>query len=299
MAPIGTPTQRSDAQATLIRGRRRAALLPDLLVEAQRIANTLAQGWHGRRQRGTGDTFWQFRPYDQGESVARVDWRRTARDDAITMRDHEWEAAHTVWVFADESASMRYRSSLAGVDKQSRALVLALALAEMAGRGGERVGWPGLSRAVVGRSRAERIAARLAAAGDLPDLPPADAMGRRNELVWISDFLGDPDAIDAHADRLARAGVRGLMIQVVDPAEERFPFQGRTEFRDPESGARLTFGRAETIEEDYRAAFTAHTERLGRMATRMGWTHIRHTTDRLASEALVAAHVRLSQEMAA
>ena len=164
MAPIGALTTPEPAPRVLSRARQRAALLPDLLVEAQRIASTLAHGWHGRRQRGTGDTFWQFRPYDQGESVARVDWRRSARDDAITMRDQEWEAAHTLWVFSDDSPSMLYRSSLTQVDKQSRALVLTLALAEMAGRGGERVGWPGLSTATVGRNRAERIAARLAAA---------------------------------------------------------------------------------------------------------------------------------------
>ena len=77
---IGSAVESESGTSVLARSRERASLIPDLLIEAQRIANTVTNGWHGRRRRGTGDTFWQFRPYDQGESLARVDWRRSARD---------------------------------------------------------------------------------------------------------------------------------------------------------------------------------------------------------------------------
>jgi uncharacterized protein (DUF58 family) len=130
MARIGeasAPVATSDA---LARGRLRASLVPDLLVEARRIVNTVIAGWHGRKKRGIGENFWQFRPYVQGEAMSRIDWRRSARDDHTYVRDREWEAAHTVWLWADLSPSMLYRSKTATVSKESRALVLTFALAE-------------------------------------------------------------------------------------------------------------------------------------------------------------------------
>ena len=111
-----------------------ASSLPDLLVEARRIAVTVAAGWHGRRQPGPGESFWQFRPFTAGEPATRVDWRRSARDDHLYVRELEWEAAHTVWMWADLSASMGFRSDLSTVVKRDRALVLLLALSRPSGR---------------------------------------------------------------------------------------------------------------------------------------------------------------------
>ncbi|TIS09507.1 MAG: DUF58 domain-containing protein, partial [Mesorhizobium sp.] len=166
---VQAPVATRDA---LARGRLRASLVPDLLVEARRIVNTVIAGWHGRRKRGIGENFWQFRPYVEGDA-SRIDWRRSARDDHTYVRDREWEAAHTVWLWSDPSPSMLYKSSGAGVSKESRALVLALALAELLSRSGERIAWPGLTDPFTARNGAERIAAQLSHAGNpaaKPDL---------------------------------------------------------------------------------------------------------------------------------
>ena len=279
----------------LARARERASLIPDLLVEASRIANTVTLGWHGRRRRGSGDDFWQFRPYDPSEGMARIDWRRSARDEQTFVRDQEWEAAHTVWIWADESASMLYRSSDAAVSKQSRALVLALALAEVMVKSGERVGWPGITRPIAARNAAERMATALTLHDDVHDFPALDDLRTNNEIVLISDFLDPADAVERRLDALAGRGVRATLVQIVDPAEETFPYRGRTEFRDPETGAKLTLGRAENLSVEYASAFAAHKTALAEMARRRGWNHVVHHTDRLASEALVALHMRLSE----
>ncbi|MDA8869939.1 DUF58 domain-containing protein [Rhizobiaceae bacterium] len=293
---IGTVEDATGPRDALSRARQRAALVPDLLVDAQRIANTVSAGWHGRRRRGSGDTFWQFRPYDTGESLSRIDWRRSARDDAITVRDQEWEAAHTAWVWADNSASMLYRSQNAPVSKQARGLVLALALAELLARSGERVGWPGLTRPLSSRNAAERIATELTAATvDDGPRPQSAAIRARSELVVVSDFLEPVADTLAWMDDTASARVRGTLIHIIDPAEHAFPFSGRTEFSDPETGAKLTFGRAETLGDDYRTAFSARGEALAANARRLGWRYIAHRTDELASSALVAAHMQLSE----
>ncbi|HET9537383.1 MAG TPA: DUF58 domain-containing protein, partial [Mesorhizobium sp.] len=189
MARIGEATVPVSTRDALARGRSRAALVPDLLVEARRVVNTVIAGWHGRRKRGIGENFWQFRPYVEGETMARIDWRRSARDDHIYVRDREWEAAHTVWLWADPSQSMLYKSRGATVSKESRALVLILALAELLSRSGERIAWPGLSDAFTSRNGAERIASYLAHAGDVPAKPDLSNIRRFSDIILAGDFL--------------------------------------------------------------------------------------------------------------
>ena len=92
--------------------RSLSATMPRLILEARRVAATVIHGLHGRRRAGTGENFWQFRRFVSGEPAARVDWRRSARDDHLYVREQEWEAAHTVWIWPDRSPSMVFASPL-------------------------------------------------------------------------------------------------------------------------------------------------------------------------------------------
>jgi len=289
---IVNPTPGSDA---LSRARQRAALVPDCLVEAKRIANTVIAGWHGRRKRGIGENFWQFRPYVEGDS-SRIDWRRSARDDHTYVRDREWEAAHTVWLWADPSPSMLYKSAGASVSKESRALVLALAMAELLSRSGERIAWPGLTDPFTARNGAERIAAQLGHAGALPAKPDLSGIRRFSDVVLVSDFLDPVEETMAWLDVLARHGVRAHLIEVADPAEETFPYAGRTEFTDPETGDKLTAGRAEMFADEYRLLYNARRQELAGWCRRLGWSFTVNHTDRLASEALVRIHMAMTAD---
>jgi uncharacterized protein (DUF58 family) len=130
-----------------------ARVIPRLTIEARRVATAAAMGVHGRRRAGVGENFWQFRHFSFGESAARVDWRRSARDDHLYVREREWEAVHTVWLWIDRSASMLFQSNLAPVAKVERALVLGFALSDLLVRGGERVGLIGSARPTAARDR--------------------------------------------------------------------------------------------------------------------------------------------------
>ena len=295
MVHIGEVQAPAQARDALARGRLRASLMPDLLVEARRIVNTVIAGWHGRKKRGIGENFWQFRPYVEGDS-SRIDWRRSARDDHIYVRDREWEAAHTVWLWADPSPSMLYKSAAATASKESRALVLALAMAELLSRGGERIGWPGLTDPFTARNGAERIAAHLAHATTLPARPDLSAVRRFSDVVLISDFLDPVEETVEWLDGLARRGVRAHLVEVADPAEESFPYAGRTEFTDPETGEKLTAGRAETLGDDYRRLYAARRAELAGWCQRLGWSFTTNHTDRLASDALARLHMAMSDE---
>ncbi len=296
MARVGEATAPVATRDALARGRMRASLVPDLLVEARRIANNVIAGWHGRRKRGIGENFWQFRPYVEGEAIARIDWRRSARDDHTYVRDREWEAAHTVWLWADPSPSMLYKSQGAGVSKESRALVLILALAELLSRSGERIAWPGLSDPFTARNGAERLAALLSQTTGLSTRPDLGTIRRFSDIVIASDFLDPVEVTMAWLDVLARHGVRAHLLEIADPAEETFPYAGRTEFTDPETGEKLTAGRAERFGEEYRLLYAARRQELAGWCKRLGWSYTVNHTDRLASDALVRLHMAMTAE---
>ena len=294
MAQIGEATQPVATSDALARGRIRASLVPDLLVEARRLVNTVIAGWHGRRRRGIGENFWQFRPYVEGEAMSRIDWRRSARDDHTYVRDREWEAAHTVWLWADTSSSMRFKSSTATVSKESRALVLTLAMAELLSRSGERIGWPGLTDPFSARNGAERLASQIAHMETMPARPDFASVRRFSDIVLAGDFLDPIEETKEWLDMLARRGVRAHLIEIADPAEETFPYAGRTEFADPETGEKLTAGRSDQLGESYRAIYTARRDELASWCRRHGWSYTVNHTDRPASDALVRLHLALS-----
>ncbi|MEM9331168.1 MAG: DUF58 domain-containing protein [Pseudomonadota bacterium] len=296
MASIGAIANRETGRDTMERARARAQLIPDLLVEARRVANTVFSGWHGRRKRGIGENFWQFRPYVPGETMSRIDWRRSARDDShIYVQDKEWQAAHTIWLWVDESASMLFKSEAAIVSKQSRALVLAFAMAELLARSGERVGWLGLTKPVLSRNAAEKLAEALILAAPQTTFPQRADLGNHSDLILFSDFLDPVDEITQHLTGLFKQGARGHVVQMIDPVEEVFPYQGRVEFQDPETGMKFTAGNAETLKTQYERELKARTVAMRQTVNSLGWSYVRHHTDRLASEALVALHTHLSE----
>ena len=274
--------------------RSLAARLPELLVQARRIAANVMLGLHGRRTSGPGETFWQFRPYMPGEPARRIDWRRSARDHHLYIREREWEASQTVWLWADLSPSMDFRSGLSATTKLDRAVVLMLALADLLARGGERVGIPGLLDPKLGRDAAERFAAALARSGATLDWPVLDRVGRFSDVVMLGDFLDEPDTIGERLRSIAGRGAKLHLLQVFDPAEESFPYEGRLEFRDPESGATWLTERAGSLRERYAARLAAHREVIRGSARQAGSTFGIHHTDRPAAEGLLFLHAGLS-----
>ncbi len=283
----------SEKERGLAPGQQNAALalaraMPRLSAEARRIAASVVAGVHGRRRAGQGDSFWQFRPFTSGESVQRIDWRRSARDDRVYIRDREWEAAETLWLHVDRSSSMAFQSTLAPVSKLDRGIVLGLALADMLVRGGERVGLLGHAAPSASRRIVEKLAEGLIlSAAKSAEPAPARAIGLREEVVLIGDFIGDPAVIAANWGGIAGRGARGHVVMISDPIEEVFPYSGETEFLDPESGERMRVGDAASFKERYSARLAAHREALRAAASKLGWSFTLHRTDRPASDVLL------------
>jgi len=272
---------------------RISAGLPPLLAEAERLASTVHLGVHGRRKAGMGETFWQFRRYRAEDPAQAVDWRQSAKSQHLFVREREWEAAEAVWFWRDGSAGMRFSSSKELPPKIDRAGVLALALMSLLVRGGERIALLGEERTPSsGRAALTRIAHALGETAHA--LPPPAQMTRHPQFVWLSDFLSPLEALEEAMRKFSRQGLRGHLVHIVDPAEEDFPFAGRTRFemgREHE-----TLGRAETVGPAYRARFKAHGEAIAVLARKLGWTMLTHRTDHRPELALVALYADLAGE---
>jgi uncharacterized protein (DUF58 family) len=271
--------------------------LPDLLLESLKVANTVVHGIHGRRRAGTGETFWQFRQFQGGDPATVIDWRRSAGSDTLYVREREWEASHTFWLWPDVSPSMAFRSHLSQVDKRERALVLILAVAEMLVRAGERVALLGLTPPLASRKATSHIAEALAVnAGSeaaKASLPPKARLSRFSSAILVGDFLDPPEAITRRLNEMAEGGVQGHLIQVLDPAEETLAYEGRVEFRSPEDGERWIADRVETLRGAYQQKLAAHRAEIEEAARRIGWSFLVHHTDRPAAEPLLTLIMRL------
>lgn len=287
--------------------------LPPLLVEADRVAAAVSQGVHGRRRQGFGESYWQHRPYRQEDGYGDIDWRQSARSDRLYVRENEWEAACSVWIWRSAGPTMDYRSGRSGPTKRRRADVLAVALASLLIRAEEHVARLGSGEAPRrGRAAVERLARDLAlgeeGGASLRRLTPP----RHGRAVLIGDFLGAEAMEDEGREgqrrrdeswralflAYAQRGVRGHALLIADPAEEDFPFLGRVKFEDAQGDGPLLFGRAESAATRYRSLWRERLADLSDAAAAAGWTFAAHRTDRPASAALLSLYWAIAGQRA-
>jgi len=279
------------------RAEAETSRLPPLLARAERLARTVMMGEHGRRRAGTGDDFWQYRPVQPGDSRAAIDWRRSARSDAQFVRQREWKLAQSVMLWVDPAASMRFASRDDLPQKADRARLLALAVTLLLERGGERVGMTGTALPPRrGAAQIARIAEALSdesgadhAAPDMSGLVP------HGSALLVSDFFGDPAPVRAALTAAADRGVRGIVLQVLDPAEESFPYRGRTIFESMAGTLTHETLKAADLRARYLARLAERKEDLAQLAAATGWQYDCHHTDASAQSALLWLHRAMSE----
>lgn len=281
------------ARATIRAGAEALAdPAPALLAAAERLAASVRAGGHGRRRAGPGPDFWQYRAAEAGDAARSIDWRRSARADQDYVRDREWVQVQTVQVWADGGLSMRYHSAPRLPEKAHRAAVLALALAILLEQGGERVGTldPDLPPRV-GRAQVERLAGAFARPAP-PDaefgVPRSGTLVPGGWAVLLSDFLGPLDPLAALIEEAAGKRMSGVLMQVLDPAEETFPFTGRTLFRSIGGGLSHEASEPASLGPRYRERLAERRDRLQALARAAGWMVLTHRTDAAPAPALWA-----------
>lgn len=271
------------------RAEEEAARFPPLLARAEHLAGTVLLGEHGRRRAGQGDDFWQYRPVQQGDPLRMIDWRRSARGDTQFVREREWQIAQSVMLWVDQAASMRFTSGTNLPEKADRARLLALAVAVLLVRGGERVGLTGTDLPPRrGNAQLLRLA-EMFSHDDAADygLPEARAMIPQARAMFISDFLSDLAPVEAALTKAADRGVRGVLLQVLDPSEEAFPFQGRTIFQSIGGTIAHETLKAGDLRGRYLERLATRKAALADLCAATGWQYQCHHTDASAQSVLL------------
>lgn len=266
-----------------------AARLPALLARAEHLAGAVLPGAHGRRRSGSGDDFWQYRPAQMGDSRRMIDHRRSARGDHEFVREREWQIAQSVMLWVDQGASMRFASDKGLPDKADRARLLGLALSILLLRGGERVGLTGTALPPRrGNPQILRLAELLCREDDREYAPPEHrGMIPHARAIFISDFMGDLDPVRTALTKAADRGVRGVLYHLLDPAEEAFPFAGRTIFESVGGTLRHETLKANDLRDRYLDRLAARKDELQQLCVRTGWRYGLHHTDASAQSALL------------
>jgi len=295
---MSTDAERPDRTAIHHRAEAMAGELPALMVAAERVASTVSQGVHGRRRVGQGESFWQFRRYETGDALHSVDWRQSARAEPLYVREMEWEAAQSVWLWRDGSPSMSFLSDPEIGPKSDRADLLLLALASLLVRGGERVGLlgSGLSPSS-GRGAPARILS-LIESGQCPQtsLPVIERLPRYARALWFGDFLAPLDEVKKAISNYADRGVRGHLVQVLDPAESLLPYDGRIQFGGMEYGEPdILVRHVGALREAYRTALAAHQAGLREVCASVGWSFLDHRTDHAPEPVLLTLYLHFSE----
>ena len=266
-----------------------AAALPALLAKAEHLAGAVLLGAHGRRRAGAGDDFWQYRPAQIGDSRRAIDHRRSAMGDTEFVREREWQIAQSVMLWVDQGASMRFTSTDALPEKIERARVLALAIAILLNRGGERVGLTGTSLPPrAGRPQIMSLAALFCRDDEADYSPPEHrAMIPHARAVFISDFMGDIAGVRTALTKAADRGVRGVLCHVLDPSEEAFPFSGRTIFESMGGTLSHETLKANDLRDRYLARLAERKAELQSLCALTGWHYGVHHTDSTAQAGLL------------
>lgn len=264
--------------------------LPPLMAEAEHLAATVMLGAHGRRRVGMGDEFWQYRPAQPGDDARQIDWRRSGRSDAHFVQEKEWQAAQSVMLWVDDAQSMDFASEKNLSSKNDRARLLAMAVAILLIRGGERVALSNLGTPPrSGELQLMRIANGLFQDAERPEygVPSVQGMLPHSRAMFVSDFLGD---IASFAERLTHAadqGVKGVVLQILDPQEESFPFDGRTIFESMGRSVSHETLKASDLRGRYLERMAERKDQLENLARRTGWQYYCHHTSDSAQSALL------------
>jgi len=261
--------------------------LPGVLLDARRLAAS-APGLHGRRRSGQGEAFWQYRDHRAEDGARMVDWRRSARGDRYFVREREREAAQTAWFWIDRDAGFNWSSDDRRVTKLRRARTMALALATLLNRGGERIGAFGVAPRT-GPRAIDRLAHDL-----LAPIPHADPASR-SCILFFSDFYAPLEIWRARLTAAASAGATGALVMIADPAEEDFPFEGRTLFLEPGSRREMLIGRAENARALYAERLEQQRHAIRKLGADLGFPALLHRTDHSAAPSLALLIALISE----
>lgn len=287
-------------QEHIAQARALAERLPRIVDESRRSARHIRDGLHGNRKVGQGNDFWQFRTYDQGDSFSQIDWRRSARGDKTYIRQNEWQASHTYWIWPMLSPSMYFSSNPRHRQKADCALIIGLAISDLLLRNGETVGAFDTQHTHISNpAQLEKLAYAMleAPASSYTETPQQIALKQQDSVIIIGDFLDyflQSEDVSKHHhgsfctfQTIADMGADTMAFQVLDPAEITPEFNGAIDFTDTDDNIVFRTTRFQNMRQIYQTRFEKWCASIDQLSTRYGWHITRHDTSAAPEPALI------------
>lgn len=247
--------------------------LAPLRLHAKVAADGVYAGAHRSVRRGAGVEFGGHRNYVPGDDLRFLDRHARMRHGLLLVREFETETDRALRLIVDASASMAFKSETALAAKYAYAAVIAAALGRVAVVRGDRAALDFIGGdstvplpSTGGREAFERLVGHLESAAPSGDadvktleraLAPTARYARRGAaVVVLSDLIDLPEEAPDLLAGLSAGGRALVVVQVLDPVEQTFPFQGAVALRALE-GARFVETEAETVRAQYLAALAA------------------------------------------
>ncbi len=254
----------------------------------------LTTGHQGQRRSGTGADFWQYKEYQDGDNSQNIDWRKSAKGDTHYIREREWEKSQTISIWLSRSKSMQFAHASDAYSKTQYATVLAYILSAKFMHTGEQVKF--INAQIKG----------LHSAAQLPQLAHGLTQHstqitpyHKNDIglaksfpILISDYWDDSVRIDSQIRQLSADNFRGLVLQIVSPAELHLPYKGRVLLEHTAQGAsdNFTISKIEDVKKEYTARLDKHRSKLEHIAHKYGCHFLQISTEQTFVDAAMAIY---------
>lgn len=226
--------------------------LPSLALRSRCLVDGFLSGQHRSPQKGSSVEFAEYRGYQIGDDLRRVDWRLFGRSDRLHVKQYEDEAQLRVFTVLDASASMDFSSRRGGLNKLDFARLTLAGVATLAQRQGDAFGLGVASADLTDFLRARSTSSHWQTfIGRLENVSPqrqtalahaleslAEIIPPRSLVVIASDFYEELPALESALSRLCYDGHDLIGLHVLDPLELDFDRDHAGIWVDAESGAR-------------------------------------------------------------
>jgi uncharacterized protein (DUF58 family) len=245
--------------------------LNDLRLAARLISQQLRQGIHSGIRVGVGSEFEQYRHYQPGDDLKRIDWKYFSRSGKYMIKESTTESNLQIRLMLDLSGSMNYAEN--GFSRLDYAKNLIASLAYLGFLQGDALSYFTLSEGKIEQKVAptpksfQRILLFLEqaeASGSWPLQPFSDSFlqGKERELViWVSDFLQKESEWENLVKAFNHPRKELVLIQILGEQELDFKLEGNFVFRDLESGQEVVQD-ARAMQTEFRKRFQAYLDYL-------------------------------------
>lgn len=256
-----------------------AARIPDIRRDALKTAFQILHGQNPQRKTGSGEAFWQFREYSEGDLPRDIDWRQSGKTDRVYTRQTEKQSAQTCLFWCKRNTEMQFQSS--GVSsKHHTSAVIALTLALLHSRSGEMIGFLNEQRPGHSEKTLDRFESLLMYELDTK-LPKDHNIPKYAHFYALSDFWEPLDDIEAAFTPLSERTSNGCLIHIIDPAEMTLPYSGRVHFSDSQAAEQVLIHNVADIRDAYKERIQQHISGLQTLCKKWEWTYLPHITDQL------------------